>query len=198
MIKQNGEPSKTLNRSNTTNAARAKPDRKRLGSPMFQVAPSIVITIGAEPFSARLRHNAAPRACAQLQRLLPYNSEVIHARWSGDAVWARLADVWPAGLRLPPESATGNPTPGDVLLFAGEQSEPELLVTYGASRFACQAGALEGNPVLVIEDGLDRLAAIGCRVLHQGAMKLRIECIAVPFDAMGNPVHVRAKNGQPQ
>ena len=59
-------------------------------------------------------------------------------------------------------------------MFAGEQSEPELLIAYGACRFACKSGALAGNPVLTIDDGLAQLAALGLRVLWRGATVLTI------------------------
>jgi hypothetical protein len=68
--------------------------------------------------------------------------------------------------------------PGDLLLFADAQSEPELLIVYGHSRFACRSGPLKGNPVLVIDDGLARLAEVGRRVLRYGAVKIRLECAA--------------------
>jgi hypothetical protein len=78
-------------------------------------------------------------------------------------------------MRLPPENATSYPSPGQVLLFGGELSEPELLIAYGPSRFASKAGSLAGNPVLIIEDRLARLAALGRQVLRRGAVNLRIE-----------------------
>lgn len=138
---------------------------------MTKVPVSATVVIGRESFSARFRHELAPRSCAELQKLFPYSGEVIHARWSGEAVWSRLNGAWPAGLRLPREAATRSPAPGEILLFAGEQSEPELLMPYGAACFACQAGPLEGNPVLVIEDGLERLADLGREILQRGAMR---------------------------
>ena len=49
------------------------------------------------------------------------------------------------------------PSPGQMLLFGGNLSEPELLIPYGPSRFASKAGLLAGNPVLTIEDRLTRL-----------------------------------------
>lgn len=133
------------------------------------------IAIGPERFRARFRVDLAPDACRQLQALLPYHGDVIHSRWSGEAIWSPLGPFWPAGLILPPENATATPKPGDVLLYAGSQSEPELLFAYGVSRFACKAGPLEGNPVLVIEDDLARLAAIGREILWKGALPVRVE-----------------------
>jgi hypothetical protein len=107
--------------------------------------------------------------------LLPYRGTVLHARWSGEALWSPLGASWPAEALLPPERATGEPRPGQLLLYAGRHSEPEILIPYGETRFACKAGALLGNPVLSIVERLDELAAIGRSILESGAATLRIE-----------------------
>jgi Protein of unknown function (DUF3830) len=138
-------------------------------------ARSLTITIGSEAFTARLRRDLAPRSCECLMALLPYSGKVIHARWSGEAIWSPLAGVWPQNLMLPTENPRHRPNPGEVLLYAGAVSEPELLIVYGVSRFACKAGPLEGNPVLGLEDRLDRLTELGLQALWDGTMTLRIE-----------------------
>jgi hypothetical protein len=136
---------------------------------------SLILSIGSERFTARLCRDLAPHSCDYLLGLLPYKGHVIHARWSGEALWAPLAASVPPDLVLPRESATADPAPGQVLLYAGERSVPELYIPYGVNRFACKAGPLEGNHVLSIEDGLQRLAEIGPAVLWQGAKEIRIE-----------------------
>jgi hypothetical protein len=108
-------------------------------------------------------------------QMLPLCGQLIHARWSGEAVWLPLGSIWPVGSILEPESATGHPEPGEVLLFADRRSEPELLIPYGPTRFACRAGPLEGNPVLLIEDDLAQLVGRGREILLRGAMELRID-----------------------
>lgn len=133
------------------------------------------LEIGSTRFAARLRDDLAPRSCERLMSILPYRATVIHARWSGEALWSPLGDAWPAGLRFPRENATCQPKPGEVLLYAGDLSEPELLIPYGTVRFACKAGVLEGNPVLTIDDALSAFAEIGRQVLWKGAMNLKIE-----------------------
>ena len=133
------------------------------------------VTIGREIFSASLRRDLAPQSCRCLERLLPLCGELIHARWSGEACWSPLAAVWPEGLLLPRENATARPEPGELLLFAGGTSEPELLLAYGAVRFASGAGPLEGNPVLTINDRMDRLAELGREILRHGVADLRID-----------------------
>lgn len=129
-------------------------------------------------FLARLRLDIATRSCARLEKLLPYHGKVIHARWSGEALWSPMTVVWPSEEALPPENATSCPAPGEGLLYAGEQSEPELLIAYGPSSFAGKSGPLAGNPVIAIEDRLTRLAELGCEILWRGAMDIHVEVVA--------------------
>jgi hypothetical protein len=136
---------------------------------------TLTLSIGTERFTARLRRDLAPHSCDYLLGLLPYVGQMIHARWSGEALWVPLTATVPPDLVLPWESATADPVPGQVLLYAGERSVPELFIPYGDNRFACKHGLLEGNLVLTIEDGVQRLAEIGSEVLWKGARELRIE-----------------------
>ena len=107
--------------------------------------------------------------------MLPFRGGVIHARYSGEAIWSPLSTVWPNAVTLEREDAMGHPEPGEVLLFADRRSEPELLVPYGATRFASKAGPLEGNPVLLIQEDLPQLVECGREILMHGAMELRID-----------------------
>jgi hypothetical protein len=142
----------------------------------MRMAPdTLTLSIGTERFPARLRRDLAPRSCDYLLSLLPYRGQAIHARWSGEALWVPLTATVPSGLVLPWESATADPVPGQVLLYAGERSVPELFIPYGVNHFACKHGPLEGNLVLTIDDGVQRLAEIGPEVLWKGARELRIE-----------------------
>jgi len=133
------------------------------------------LEIGSTRFSATLRDDLAPQSCERLMTVLPYRAKIIHARWSGEALWSPLGETWPAGLRLPRENATCQPNPGEVLLYAGDLSEPELLIPYGAVRFACKGGTLEGNPVLTIDDPISALAEIGRQALWNGGMSFKVE-----------------------
>ena len=142
---------------------------------LWPMSELLSITIGEERFRARLRRDLAPRSCERLLALLPYVSQVIHARWSGEALWSPLGAAWPQGERLSEENATEHPGPGQILFFAGEGSEPELLFPYGTSRFACKAGALKGNPVLKLIDPSPRFTELGRQVLWHGALPMRIE-----------------------
>ncbi len=133
------------------------------------------LTLGDELFPARLRWDLAPHSCEELLALLPYRGEVVHARWSGEAVWSPLGSAWPRDSFLARENSTQRPKIGELLLYAGELSEPELLIPYGVCCFASKAGRLDGNPVLTIEERLDRLAGIGNDILRRGALKLCLQ-----------------------
>src|SRR5690349_1618773 len=106
------------------------------------------VSIGTSIFPARMESALAPDSCRALARLLPYSGAVMHVRWSGEAVWSPLRAAWPVAAQLPEEHATAQPRPGQLLLYAGAQSEPEILLAYGQTRFACVAGPLLGNPIL--------------------------------------------------
>ena len=134
--------------------------------------PDVVISLGAHRFSAQFETSAAPLTCAAFRRLLPFVSQVIHVRWSGEAIWAPLGDL---SIGVAPENATTYPHPGEVLWYPGGVSETELLVAYGRAHFASKAGPLAGNHFLTITDGLEQLAEVGRHVLWHGAQPLRIE-----------------------
>jgi len=131
----------------------------------------VVISLGSHRLGARFETAAAPETCAAFRRLLPFTSQVIHVRWSGEAVWAPLGNL---SIGVAPENATTYPHPGEVLWYPGGVSETELLIAYGRTHFASKAGSLAGNHFLTITDGLDQLPQIGNHVLWHGAVPLTI------------------------
>ena len=118
----------------------------------------VVLSLGPYRLDARFEAIAAPRTCAAFRGLLPFISQVIHVRWSGEAVWAPLGDL---SIGVPPENATTYPHPGEVLWYPGGVSETELLIAYGRTHFASKAGVLAGNHFLTITSGLEHLPEIG-------------------------------------
>ena len=132
----------------------------------------VVLSLGPYRLEARFESSAAPRTCAAFRGLLPFTSQVIHVRWSGEAVWAPLGDL---SIGVPPENATTYPHPGEVLWYPGGVSETELLIAYGRTHFASKAGSLAGNHFLTITSGLEHLPEIGRVTLWKGAQPLRIE-----------------------
>jgi len=130
----------------------------------------VEILIGAERFTGRLELAAAPRACALFVARLPYAAQLIHARWSGEACWIATGD--PVS-DLGQDRTTAMPRPGQLLYYGGGAGEPEVLVPYGVTRFACNAGAIAGSHFMTIEDGLERLAQVGREVLRGGVQPIR-------------------------
>ena len=132
----------------------------------------VVLSLGPYRFEARFESSAAPRTCVAIRGLLPFTSQVIHVRWSGEAVWAPLGDL---SIDVAPENATTYPHPGEVLWYPGGVSETELLIAYGRTHFASKAGSLAGNHFLTLTTGLDQLSEMGRLVLWHGAQPLRID-----------------------
>jgi hypothetical protein len=131
------------------------------------------ITVGDFEFGARLEEEKAPNTVAALRGLLPLESKLVQARWSGEAAWVPLG--WDLELGLGPENATSYPGPGELLLYPGGLSEVEILFPYGATLFASKMGQLAGNHFATIEAGRERLAELGNAVLWDGALELRIQ-----------------------
>lgn len=134
----------------------------------------VIITVGDVRFEARFETEAAPKTCALLRTMLPFSSQIVHVRWSGEAVWAPMGEMH---LNLPPENATSYPSPGQILLYPGGISETEILIAYGATRFASKAGPLAGNHVLTMTAGVEQLRAVGQGILWHGAQLLTIALI---------------------
>lgn len=76
------------------------------------------------------------------------------------------------------ENATAHPRPGQVLLYAGGISEPELLIPYGACAFASRSGQLSGSHVITLSGNDSHLAQIGGLLMTSGAQSLRLEAFA--------------------
>jgi hypothetical protein len=131
--------------------------------------PFLRITAGPYSFLARFEDADAPKTCARFRTLLPYRQRIIHVRWSGEACWIPLGDF---DLGLPQENHTSYPAPGQVLLYPGGISETEILLSYGAVRFASKVGQLAGNHFLTIVEGNENLASLGKLVLWSGAQDI--------------------------
>jgi hypothetical protein len=129
------------------------------------------VRIGSHLLRAHLEVSMAPNSCAAFVAKLPLKLSPIHAPWSGEWGWAPLGDT---RLRIAPENATSYPRPGQVLVYAGEISEPEILVPYGAA-FASKAGPLAGNHVMTITDQGELLQQIGEALLWRGALPIMFE-----------------------
>jgi hypothetical protein len=143
----------------------------------------VVITVGALTFSARFEEEKAPATCAAFAALLPFEADLIQARWSGEAAWAPLGDFQ---LGVPVENATSHPSRGDLLFYQAAASESELLFPYGSTCFASRVGQLAGTHILTLTSGHELLPALGRLVLWEGAQRIRIAFADDP-DSVANP-----------
>lgn len=133
---------------------------------------SLKISAGSYVFVARLEQESAPQTCAAFLSLLPFRNQIIHSRWSGEAVWIPLGD-FQAGIGF--ENHTSHPSRGDLLLYPGGFSETEILFTYGSACFASKMGQLAGNHFLTVIEGAEQLYEMGRRVLWEGAQDITFE-----------------------
>jgi hypothetical protein len=130
------------------------------------------IIAGPHTFIGRLERANAPRTVEAFLKALPFVSEIIHVRWSGEAVWMPLGDL---DFGVGYENATSYPAPGQMILYPGGVSETEILMAYGACHFASKAGQLAGNHFLTIVEGQEHVYGLGRTVLYKGAHPIRFE-----------------------
>src|SRR5712691_8240492 len=132
----------------------------------------IRIAVASFVFSARFEQEAAPLTCARFESILPSRQRIIHVRWSGEACWIPLGQL---DFGIGHENATSYPAPGQVLLYPGGVSETEILIAYGAVRFASKAGQLAGNHFLTVVEGAEQLRALGELTLWRGAQYIAFD-----------------------
>lgn len=121
---------------------------------------------------ASLEWDRAPLTADAFVKRLPWQGQLVHARWSGEALWMPLGTTT---LFEDFENATSYPAPGQVLWHPAGISEAELLVAYGPTRFASKAGQLAGNHFLTIHADPIELAEMGRTALWHGALDVSFE-----------------------
>ena len=130
------------------------------------------ISAGPFDFTAEMEENDAPNTCAAFKKLLPFRNQVIHVRWSGEAIWIPLGDF---KTRAGYENHTSHPSRGDILLYPGGISETEILLAYGSTCFSSKMGQLAGNHFLTFVEGRENLTELGRLVLWEGAQDIIFE-----------------------
>lgn len=135
---------------------------------------NLIIRAGQYLFQARLELILAPKTCAAFIARMPFTSQLVHVRWSGEAVWVPLGDE---EFGVGYENPTSYPAPGQILLYPGGFSETEILLAYGGVRFASKMGQLAGNHFITITAGLENLPLLGKETLWLGAQSFSIEAL---------------------
>jgi hypothetical protein len=132
----------------------------------------VEIAVSELRLEAVLEHEVAPKTCEAFTKLLPLTSQLIHVRWSGEAIWIPMDE---AGVKLDFENHTSHPVPGQVIFYAGGYNEAEIFIPYGGCVFSSKVGQLAGNHFLTIIDGAETLKTIGERVLWEGAQPISMK-----------------------
>ncbi|TCQ97269.1 DUF3830 family protein [Neorhizobium sp. JUb45] len=132
------------------------------------------ITAGPFTFDARLETEDAPKTCAAFLKRLPYESKIVHVRWSGEGVWVPLGDE---DFGVTYENHTSHPAPGHIILYPGGISETEILLAYGGVDFSSKMGQLAGNHFITLTSGLENLKTLGNLTLWEGAQNIRFELV---------------------
>src|ERR1700721_2766508 len=120
----------------------------------------LIVHAGDFTFQARFEDQLAPKTCAAFRKAMPFESQAIHVRWSGEGVWMPLGDL-DFGVSF--ENHTSYPAPGQIILYPGGISETEILLAYGGVHFASKVGQLAGNHFITLTSGLENLPALGSR-----------------------------------
>ncbi len=81
----------------------------------------------------------------------------------------------PNAIPIAYENQTSHPIPGQLLIYAQELSEPEILMPYGACTFSSKVGQLAGNHFLTLLEGTEQLGDLGRTVLWKGAQEILFE-----------------------
>jgi hypothetical protein len=129
----------------------------------------VAIKVGNLRFVARLEDEAAPKTCHVFRSMLPLETQLVQARWSGEAAWIPMGEL---DLGLGYENQTSHPAPGQLLLYPGGISETEILFPYGSTLFASKVGQLAGNHFATVYEGNDLLDDLGELVLWKGAQEI--------------------------
>lgn len=136
--------------------------------------PDVRVIAGPYTFLGRFETELAPKTCAAFRKRMPFKSQIVHVRWSGEGVWVPLGDL---DFGVSYENNTCYPAPGQIILYPGGVSETEILLAYGNVNFASKAGQLSGNHFITLTEGLENLAALGRKTLWEGAQDIRFEAV---------------------
>ena len=134
---------------------------------------AIEFNIDGDVFTAHLLETEAPKSTQAFLSLLPLESKLFHARWSGFAVWIDIDDVdLPI---LPHENHTVYPSIGDILLYPGFRSVKEILISCGPTCFKSTAGELAGNHIATLDASRKELIELELSSFEHGSKPVTVK-----------------------
>jgi hypothetical protein len=126
-------------------------------------------------FKAQMEEEKAPKTCDAIRKLLPLTGKILHARWSGEAVWIPFGKK---KLDVMPENHTSYPQKGEIVVYPGGISAMEIFIPYGQCVFTSKVGLLPANHFMTIIEGMENLPALGHKALWEGSQDIHIKIIS--------------------
>lgn len=132
----------------------------------------LIVRAGDFTFQARFEEALAPKTVAAFRKAMPFQSQAIHNRWSGEAVWMPLGDLdFGVSYQEPHQPSRTRP---DHPLSRRHQRDRNL----GWPMAACITPARWASPWQSLhhpDPGLENLTAFGKTVLWKGAQNIPFE-----------------------
>lgn len=133
---------------------------------------TLELTIDGDEYTAELLEDDAPESIDAMREFLPHDTDVMHVRWSGHAVWANIDEIDLP--EIPRENHTVYPSRGDILFYPGYRNDQEILIACGSTCFKSPAGELAGNHVATLDATDEELEALEQSTLDTGKKETTI------------------------
>jgi hypothetical protein len=127
---------------------------------------TLELDIEGDVYTAELLEDKAPKNIEAMREFLPLETDVMHVRWSGHAVWANIDEIDLP--EVPRENHTVYPSRGDILFYPGYRNEQEILIACGPTCFKSPAGELAGNHVGTLDVSDEELVSLEQSTLDTG------------------------------
>ena len=134
--------------------------------------PFLEIDVDGDVYTAELFEEKAPASIEVMREFLPLESQLMHVRWSGHAVWVNIDEIDLPD--VPRENHTVYPSRGDILFYPGYRNEQEILVPCGPTCFKSPAGELAGNHVARLNASREELRDLEEETLQTGAKDILV------------------------
>jgi hypothetical protein len=82
----------------------------------------LTVRAGEFTFEARFEEQLAPKTVAAFRKAMPFESQAIHVRWSGEGVWMPLGDL---DFGVSYENHTSYPAPGQIIPIRAASVKPK-------------------------------------------------------------------------